>query len=456
MTVQEAVEAVRAGEWEGTPVTVRLEKIRALRKIVSRMSIRIAETISDECRRPVAESISQEVLPVLEMLRYLERHYPRWLLTRERYLRPGFSRKRNYLLREPIGIMGLITPGNFPFSLALMSLGYLLIPGNTVLLKPSESSRDVAQLISAVLEEAGIIPHAACVVAGGADVGSQLIEHPEVKKVFFIGSRQTGASVADVCSRLGKPCVLEMGGGTTAAVLEDANLKLASAGIAWSALYADGRSCISTDRVFVHETVADRFLELLAADVRGFHARPPSFPKIEAERVKSLIDDAVAHGSGIVCGGRVTETAPDAYEIEPTLLTGLTPSMRIYREEVFAPLLVVQRTPRPELAVALSSSLQPLAASIWTRHRRIALDVARSLNVGMVWVNDASYGLPSLPWFGRGEAGNGSLFASASLNEVTRLKWISCHPSICARRRLWWNPYSALKRKLFEIACRSY
>ena len=449
------IASMQPEKWAGTSLKKRMEKIALLRRRIADQSQVIAQAISDECERPLAETYAQEILPVLEMCRYLLRAYPAWLREVPRlYLRPGFIRKKNYSLREPIGTFAVITPYNFPFSLAMMTLVYLLLPGNAVVLKPSERSKRVAPLIYQMLNEAGLCPSVSLVVTGGPETGKQLIENPLVKKVVFFGGRAAGGAVAKQCIEFHKPHVLELGGGTTALVFDDADLHTAASGIAWSGLYSNGKSCIATDRVLVDEAIADKFLpELVARVSQNVQERPPRIEAGDAERLEHVIRDAEERGANIIrCAApesRFTTNTPG------TVICNIGSSMRISHEEIFGPILAVGRFSHISDAIeAVSRGYQPLGISLWTRNRKRAFQTARAVDAGMIWINDTSFGLPILSWMGRNTAGCGGLFSQASLHEITREKWISYHPSRFAGRRFWWNPYTPLKEKLLAAVAR--
>lgn len=449
--------------WNSVLVQKRVKQIKKLRRVISKRLLEIAKTISDECFRPLTESLTQEVLPVLEMARYCEKNYPRWLVSKKfRYLRPGFSRKKNYLVRQPLGTVCVITPANFPFTLGLMSLIYIVLAGNTVVLKPSENSRAVAPLIAEILKEADLSPKIANIVFGGADAGKILIEHPQIKKIFFFGRYATGKAILEKCAHLFKPCVLELSGGSTAIVGPDADVELAASGIAWSGFYANGKSCIGTDRVFVDKKIAPEFINQLMKKVENFqneqltlNKRTAAFNHFEISQLKQMIDDANKQGCNVLCGGNIVAADEGRYDLEHTIITTDNPNATILTEELFAPLIAVCVVENlQKIVFEINNSYPSLGVSFWMKDKKQALNLAKKIKASMIWVNDTSFGLPCLPWFGAGKTGWGKLFSEHSLDEVSDIKWISCHPSTFAKKRLWWNPYSLWKEKLFAFAAK--
>jgi len=443
--------------WGTCSLKERLRTVRRLRKTISKNARRIAEAISSECGRPLSESLSQEVIAVLEMAKYCEKNFSRWISPQKSpYRRPGFGRKKNYLYFEPIGPVAVLSPQNFPFSLGMMTLIYASLAGNTVLLKPSEKSHQVSSIIEELLEESGFLSSgAAAVLKGDGETGEWIIQHRTIKKVFFFGHQGVGKHVAEMCVKHFKSFVLELGGGSTAFVLEDADLEKTASGLVWSSFYADGGACVSTERIFVDKRIAEEFLVLFKEKAAAFqeemkrNRHKQEVDASKASRLRDLIQDAKDKGAEVFYPGKASSNESERTEIGFTIVSGATSSVSAFRQEIFGPLVAVQSVPDMELAIEeMKKGYQTLAASIWSRSRKRALHLAKKLSTGMVWINDTSVGMPHLPWGGRGNSGWGSLFSEHSIQEVTRLKWVSHHPATFSRKRFWWNPYSRTKEKL--------
>jgi acyl-CoA reductase-like NAD-dependent aldehyde dehydrogenase len=448
----------RHRSWRELPVERRVNCVHRLRALVSREADRIAHAISGERGRALTESLSQEVLPVLEMARHSEKHMPRWLAPRRvSCWTPGFWQKKTRVYCEPLGTVLVLAPRNFPFSLGMMSLIYLALAGNTVLLKPAEESTRVGPLLSELLRRSGLEEAgAAAVLPGDAEIGERLAAHPVIQKVFFFGGRGSGAAVSALCARHAKPCVLEMGGGSTAFVARDADLEMAASGLAWSAFYAHGQSCVATERICVEQSVAETFNELLTRSVEAFAEQlreagiKAEYVTSDVERFRTLFCDAAAKGAVVRTGGEAAEatgSTPGAWP--PTVLTNASFDMKVFREEIFGPLVAVCATPRLENAVEESNRMGlDLGASVWSKNGRWAEELAHSLRSRMVWINDSSFGLPGLPWGGSGGTGHGSLFSRFALHEAVQYRWISAHPGWSTHPRFWWNPYTPAKEKI--------
>ncbi len=452
--------------WSALPLQKRIEHVRRFRKVMAQNSEALAHAISRERCRPLAESLAQEVMPALEMAKYCEKNFPRWFAPqRISCLRPGFWRKRNTLHFEPRGPVAVITPRNFPFSLGIMSLVYLLLAGNTVLLKTSEHSHLVTPWIQVLLARAGLskLGVAAAVSADGA-MGEAVIGHPAVKKVFFFGSRSSGQRIAEHCIQYFKPFVLELGGGSSAFVCDDAALETTVSGLVWSSFYAGGQSCVSTERIFVEKGLAEKFLARFLEKTAMFERELEHSGKVglyseaDVSRYRRCIEAACDRGGSVLTGGEARPVGNGRFHFDFTVISETAVEMRSAEEDVFGPLVICYPTENPEhlLRVAPQDRIG-LGASIWTRNPRRAQLMARMIECGMIWINDASFGLPHLPWGGWGESGWGSLFSRFSLHEAAQTKWISAHPGKWAGKRPWWNPYTPKKARLFlQIARKLY
>ncbi len=452
--------------WSRLPLNARIGHVRRFRKVMARNSEALASAVSRERCRPLSESLAQEVLPALEMARYCEKNFRRWLSPqRVSCRRPGFWRKKTILHYEPLGPVAVITPSNFPFSLGIMSLVYLLLAGNTVLLKTSEHSSLVTPWIQVLLARAGLSRlGAAAAVSGDGSAGEAVIRHPVVKKVFFFGSRSTGRRVAEQCVRHFKPFVLELGGGSSAFVCDDAALETTVSGLVWSGFYAGGQSCVSTERIFVEQGVAEtfvsRFLEktLEFEQERGRSGPTGLYSEADVNRYRGCIEAARKRGGAVLAGGEARPAGEGRFHCDFTVILEAETERRSGEEDVFGPIVFLYPTSDPELVLqGAAQSWIGLGASIWTRNPLRAQKLARSIECGMIWINDASFGLPHLPWGGRGESGWGSLFSRFSLHEAVQTKWISAHPGKWGRKRPWWNPYTARKTRWFlRIARKMY
>jgi len=446
--------------WSGLSLRLRCDRIAGLGTIIAKRQKEIVQIVAQETGKPVTEVINQEVTAALEMLRYCAKMGPRWLQReRFRYWRPGFWTKSNTIHFEPLGTILIIGPSNFPFSLPVMQACAALVCGNCVILKPSERCPCTASLTGELFAEARFPAGAIEVVSGGPEVAERLIARDDVRKVVFTGSCDTGRKVAAACGRAFKPCILELGGGSAAIICEDADLALAARGIAWSAFYANGRSCVGTKRAYVHAGIGRRFVGLLSAEMAAIRVGDPADPATElgafsapgaAGLAAELLRDAENKGAEIWSAQGQLRDPDSACSRAPLLILKSSPDMRVMQEELPWPMLAVREVSGDEQALYEANQAGfGLGASLWSRNLTRARAMAQKIHAGMVWINDSSVGLPQFPWGGSRQSGWGRMFSQHGLRELTNIKVVSCERQRLSKSKLWWFPYSAGKHDIF-------
>ena len=341
--------------------------------------------------------------------------------------------RRNEWRRLPLGVVGVIAPWNFPLLLAMRSVAPALALGNAVLLKPDVQTPVVGgALIAELFEDAGLPRGVLQVLPGGPATGDAVVRHPLVKMVSFTGSTAVGQSIGETCGRLLKKCALELGGNNALLVLEDADLDAAASSGAWGAFLHQGQICMQAGRHLVHRRVAAAYAERLAARARALVVGNPAAGPVhlgplinerQARRVAQLVDEAVRDGATVLAGGR-----REGLFYPATVLTGVTPAMAVYQQEVFGPVAPITVFDHEDEAVALlNDSPYGLAAAIHTRHTPRGVALAQRLHTGMVHVNDQTVNNEfHVPFGGMGQSGNGGRFGGpANLEEFTQTQWIS-------------------------------
>jgi succinate-semialdehyde dehydrogenase/glutarate-semialdehyde dehydrogenase len=352
---------------------------------------------------------------------------------------------------EPLGVIGVISPWNYPWSIPFGEVALALMAGNGVVLKPASLTPLIGERIGRVFERAGV-PEGLVRVLHGPGTGSALVAS-SVAKVFFTGSVETGRGVAEECAKRLKGSVLELGGKDPMLVLADANVDHAVAGALWGGFANAGQTCSGIERVYVMREVADRFTEGVVEGARGLRVGDPLSweteigPMVSGEQfeiVRELVDDAVANGATLRCGGPVE--APAGVEAgafyAPTVLTEVTHDMRIMREEIFGPVLPIITVDSEDEAVALANDSQfGLGASVWTSDRGRGERIAREIESGMVWINDHmfSHGACQCAWGGVKESGLGRTHSKFGLYECVNVKLRVWEGS--AVKNAWWHPY---------------
>ncbi|MGZ4324185.1 MAG: aldehyde dehydrogenase family protein, partial [Solirubrobacteraceae bacterium] len=358
----------------------------------------IRDLLVREQGKPRNEAFSMETLPTIDALRWIA-HAGAEILADEKIAMPQFflKTKRSFYVYEPLGVIGIISPWNYPWSIPFGEVAMALMAGNGVVLKPASLTPLIGQRIQQLFERAGV-PEGLVRVVHGPGTGSALVAS-SVGKVFFTGSVETGRSVAEGCAHRLKGSVLELGGKDPMIVLADANLEHAISGAAWGGFANAGQTCSGIERVYVMRDVADRFIDGVVAAAQRLRVGDPMSwdteigPMVSREQfeiVRELVDDAVASGATLRCGGAVDAPAGlDGAFYAPTVLTGVTHDMRIMREEIFGPVLpiIVVNSEQEALTLANDSEFG-LGASVWTSDRDKGERIASELEAGMVWIND--------------------------------------------------------------------
>ncbi|HVA66296.1 MAG TPA: aldehyde dehydrogenase family protein [Elusimicrobiota bacterium] len=310
-----------------------------------------------------------------------------------------------YTLRQPLGVVSIITPWNFPFAIPAWKVSPALVAGNTVVFKPASLVPALAVKFVEILEEAGLPPGVLNLVMGaGSSVGDILIEHPAVKAVSFTGSNSVGRRVHTLAGARGIKVTCEMGGKNPAVVWEDADLELALAGVFKGAFGSTGQRCTATSRLILHEKIADKFLKMLtdaAKKMKIGDGQDPTVglgPAVDEAQLKTdldYIETAQKDGAKLLCGGKRAQDGALAhgYFVEPTIFDGVKPGHRIFKEEVFGPVLSVTRTRSLDEMLALVNDCAfGLTCAIYTRDLNLALKFSEEAEVGMVHVNSPTIG----------------------------------------------------------------
>ncbi|SOF00545.1 vanillin dehydrogenase [Burkholderia sp. OK233] len=338
-------------------------------------------------------------------------------------------------VRQPAGVVLGIAPWNAPVILAVRAIALPLACGNTVVLKGSEVCPGTHGLIIEVLQEAGLPKGVVNFVTNApADAGAvveALIAHPKVRRVNFTGSTHVGKIIAATCARYLKPSVLELGGKAPLIVLDDADLDAAVNAAAFGAFANSGQICMSTERIIVDERIADPFVAKLAQKARGLPLGDPRKGPVvlgsvvdmsTVERCNALIDDALAKGATLVCGGKADSTLMPA-----TLLDHVTPVMRIYDDESFGPVKGIVRVNGEDEAVACANDNEyGLSSAVFSRDVARAMNVARRIESGICHVNGPTvHDEAHMPFGGVKGSGFGRFGGQAGIAEFTDLRWIT-------------------------------
>ena len=460
--VVSAVARARAAQpaWARRSIKERGRLILKTRELILNKVDELGLLISRETGKPVSEAISMEIVPTLDAMYYLARKA-------ERLLRPnkidigqyGLMGRSSRIVYTPIGVVGIISPWNFPLATPAQEIVMALVSGNSVVLKPSELTTLTALKLGEIFRDSGLPPGLLEIVTGDGAVGASLID-ARVDKIMFTGSVATGKRVAAAAAKHLTPVVLELGGKDPMIVLEDADIPNAARGAVWGAFANSGQACASVERCYVHEAVAPEFLARVLAETATLkqgvgNAADTDVGAMTNERQLEIVEDhvadAVAQGANVLSGGkRVTNSAGFFYP--PTVLTNVNHGMKIMRDETFGPVLPVMTFKTEAEALELANdSVFGLTASVWTNNIGRGRRLAEQIAAGTVMVNEVLYthGIAQTPWGGVKESGYGRTHGRAGLLElvnphhihVNRFGWLP---------DLWWFRYDQDAGQLFR------
>lgn len=451
--VHDAVLRARQAQerWVQVDVRKRIDVLRRFQQELLQQKRQIAECISREQGKPVAEALTTEVLVVLDAVRFLiQNTFP---MLRDEPVPHGSlatKLKRGTLLREPYGVIGIISPWNYPFSIPATEALAAIVAGNSVLLKPSELTSLSAFELESLLKTAGLPAGVFQVLPGDGSTGAALVA-AKIDKLIFTGSVSTGKRIATAAAERLLPVVLELGGKDPMVVLDDADLEVASSAAIWGAFVNAGQACLSVERCYVHRSLYEKFLNTCVEKVQKLRVGPSSDretdvgPMIHERQlliVESHVKDGIARGARLLAGGRrLSELGRNFYA--PTVLADMTHEMQAMREETFGPLLPVMPFDNDQQAIALANDSEyGLAASIWTRNHARGEQLAQRIHAGTVMVNDviSCFGISEAPHGGVKSSGIGRTHGQFGLEETVRIKYVDVD-RIPQVKKVWWYGY---------------
>ena len=452
--------------WSKLSFRARAGFILKAREIVLAHVDEIALLIARETGKPPAEAIAMEITPTLDLMQFFARKAER-MLQRQKIDIGQFQLmgRSSYIVYKPLGVVGIISPWNFPWATPLDEVVMALMAGNAVLVKPSELTPFTALKIGEVFKEAKLPDGLVEIVTGDGSTGAALVE-AGVDKVMFTGSVATGKRVAEAAAKHLTPVVLELGGKDAMIVLEDANLTNAARAAVWGGFANAGQACASIERLYVHESIGKQFIELVVEETRKLKLGAPTGDEIDLgsmtnERqlriVEDHIEDAVEHGARIETGGQRVENTGGWFH-EPTVLTNVDHSMAVMRDETFGPVLPIMTFKTDDEAVQLANdSIYGLTAAVFTSNITRGRRLAERIDAGTVMINEVVYthAIAQTPWGGVKQSGYGRTHGRLGLLELVtpqhihtnRIPWL---PDV------WWFRYSAQAGALFRGLARRF
>jgi acyl-CoA reductase-like NAD-dependent aldehyde dehydrogenase len=419
--IEDVAEAVAAAKeayprWRKVPAPRRAEILFRAAEILVRRKEELAQLMTREMGKILLESRG-DVQEAIDMTYFLAGEGRRL----HGYTTPSeMPDKAAYCVRQPLGVVGVITPWNFPIAIPSWKIVPALVCGNTVVFKPAPEAPICAVKFVEVLEEAGLPPGVLNLVLGGDETGAALVDHPDVALISFTGSTEVGLRVAEKCAARGKRVSLEMGGKNAAIVMDDADLELVADALTWSAFGTSGQRCTACSRVLVHPKVHGDVADILTERARklrlghGLDPQTEMGPLVSAaqlERVERYVRLGQEEGAVVLVGGEraVGDGLERGYFFRPTVFDRVHPHMRIAQEEIFGPVTDLIRVESLEEAVEVVNGVRyGLSASIFTRDVNKAMRAIEDIHTGIVYVNHGTIGAEvHLPFGGTKFTGNG-------------------------------------------------
>jgi succinate-semialdehyde dehydrogenase/glutarate-semialdehyde dehydrogenase len=380
------------------------------------------------------------------------------LLRDEKFTLSVFRNKKSSVRCFPLGVVGIISPWNYPFSIPIGEVVMGLMAGNAVLLKPSEYTPLVGLWIGELFRAAGLPAGILQVLTGDGTTGAALVESA-IDKIFFTGSIRTGRKIAEIAAHRLMPVVLELGGKDAMIVCADAPFERTVNGALWGAFTNCGQTCASVERLYVVESIAERFINAVVEKTKTLRVGSEGTVDIgplnnarQLEIVAEQVNDAIAKGARALTGGGRIERLP-GYFFEPTVLVNVNNSMRLMQEETFGPVLpIVVVKDEAEAIREANHSNYGLLASVWTKDTNRGKALAAQVEAGTIIINDVIYthGAAETPWFGVKESGLGITHSKHGLREFVRMKHINWD-MMPMKTNLWWFPYSAKQERALKL-----
>lgn len=391
--------------------------------------------------KPIPEA-DIEVIETSDFIRYFCEIAPgsleRKSLSLDQNLWPN---KRSVVEYLPYGVVGIIKPWNYPLELIAWSAIPAMLGGNTVIIKSSERSSDIAAVFGEMADAAGLPKGVLNVIHGDLSTGQILVRHDNIDYVSFTGSVVAGRNIAIECASRLRKCSLELGGNDAAIVLEDVDVDLVSSGLTWGAFCNAGQVCVGVKRVYILSSVYDAVVERVLEKTKSLRFGVDVGPMVDQRQlsyVEEFIDDAVRKGAKVLVGGNVDR---DNCYCQPTVIVDVPSDAKLLSKECFGPILPIMKVDNIEEAISRANSTDfGLGASVWGRNIDKANSVASKLHAGMIWLNDVNVAFPQAPWSGWKSSGIGVELGEGCLLEYVRPKHL-CTETSDEKKRAWWYPY---------------
>lgn len=460
--VRTAVKNARLAQpaWQALPLKNRIQYVMKFAEYIQKHSTEIAEIISKDNGKTLGDAMVTEVTPAALATKYYCDNAARFLADRK--LSTGnlmMIFKRSRIVRVPYGVVGIISPWNYPFSIPYSEVVMGLLAGNAIILKTASETQVVGHALKACVESAGLPPHIFTYInLQGSKAGDAFIDSG-IDKMFFTGSVPIGKYLMKKASERLTPLVLELGGNDAMIVCDDADLYRAACGAVWGGMQNAGQSCGGVERIYVDKKVYPEFLSIIKERVEALRVGEGTSlnsdigamtTRKQMKTVQEHIDDALAKGAKIFAQSKAPENSKGQF-MPCMVLTDVNHTMLTMKDETFGPIVAVMPFDTTDEAIALANdSNLGLTGSVWSKDRAKAMQIARGIKAGAIAINDhlMTHGLAETPWGGFKESGIGRTHGDIGFGEMTQPQVIvddvlSTLP--LARRNFWWHPEEKIR-----------
>ncbi len=447
MVVDRARKAQAA--WAVLPIEERCERLLRLRDAFVERASDLVDIVSKECGKPRNEALAHEVLIVCELITYYCKRAAKILAPEKIELRI-FKHKRSTVYFAPRGVIGIISPWNYPFSIPMGDVVAALVTGSAAVVKPSEVAPLTMLKAKEIFDSSGMPEDLLGIVTGDGATGSALID-AGVQKVVFTGGVETGKRVAAACGERLIPCVMELGGKAPLIACSDCDIERTARAIVFGGFANAGQACISVERVYAHESIHDALLARVRELVQKLRVGDPQkdfvdvgaiiFPK-QMEIAEKHIADALKKGASLVAGGKRIEGTGQFFE--PTILANCNHSMTVMTQEIFGPVVPFMRVTSEDEALELANTSHlGLNAYVFTRNAARGEQIARKVDAGSVVVNDVliNYAIADAPFGGIKQSGFGRVHGDDALRDMAERKHVLNDRLPPPKRDPLWYPY---------------
>lgn len=422
-------------EWASASGAHRAKYLRAIAAKITKKKDQLAKLEAIDCGKPLDEA-AWDIDDVAACFEYYADLAESLDAKQKAPIVLPMETFKCHVLKQPIGVVALITPWNYPLLMATWKVASALAAGCAAILKPSELASVTCLELAEVCREVGLPPGVFNILTGlGMEAGAPLAAHPDVDKVAFTGSTATGSKIMSSAAQFVKPVTLELGGKSPIVVFEDVDLDKAAEWTAFGCFWTNGQICSATSRLLVHESIASKFLDRLVKWCKNIKVSDPFeegcrlgpvVSKGQYEKVMKFISTAKSEGGTILCGGSRPEHLKRGYFVEPTIISDVSTSMQIWREEVFGPVLCVKTFSSEDEAIELANDTPyGLAAAVLSKDLDRCERMTKAFQAGIVWVNCSQPCFCQAPWGGTKRSGFGRELGEWGIENYLNIKQVT-------------------------------